>query len=84
MKSTRAFPMLAIAFAASLMSVPTSAPAQDDGFYRGKAVTRVVGYSAGGGYDQYARVLAGLEAGQAVWQNLRVLNQIGVTRGTAF
>jgi len=27
-------------------------------FYRGKAVTIVVGYSAGGGYDQYARLLA--------------------------
>jgi len=58
MKSARAFLMLAIAFAASLMAVPTSAPAQDDGFYRGKTVTLVVGYSAGGGYDQYARVLA--------------------------
>lgn len=59
MKSARPFPMLAIAFAvASLMSAPTSTRAQDGGFYRGKTVTIVVGYSAGGGYDQYARVLA--------------------------
>src|ERR1700759_1748940 len=33
------------------------AHAQQD-FYRGKTVTLVVGYSAGGGYDQYARLLA--------------------------
>ena len=29
-----------------------------DSFYRGKTVTIVVGYSAGGGYDQYARLVA--------------------------
>jgi len=59
MKSARAFPMLAMAFvAASLVLLSSSARAQDDGFYRGKTVTLVVGYSAGGGYDQYARVLA--------------------------
>ena len=27
-------------------------------FYRGKTVTLTVGYSAGGGYDTYARILA--------------------------
>ena len=59
MKSARFFPMLAVAFvAASLVLLSSSARAQDDGFYRGKTVTLVVGYSAGGGYDQYARVLA--------------------------
>jgi tripartite-type tricarboxylate transporter receptor subunit TctC len=58
MKSARPL-MLAVAIvAALLLSVPASALAQDDGFYRGKTVTLVVGYSAGGGYDQYARVLA--------------------------
>jgi len=38
---------------------PTShhAVAADD-FFRGKTVTLVVGYSVGGGYDQYARALA--------------------------
>src|SRR5262249_22889589 len=29
-----------------------------ESFYRGKTVTIVVGYSAGGGYDQYARLVA--------------------------
>jgi tripartite-type tricarboxylate transporter receptor subunit TctC len=29
-----------------------------DSFYKGKTVTIVVGYSAGGGYDQYARLAA--------------------------
>jgi tripartite-type tricarboxylate transporter receptor subunit TctC len=59
MKSARPFPMLAIALAAaSLVSAPTSTRAQDGGFYRGKILTIVVGYSAGGGYDQYARLLA--------------------------
>ena len=34
------------------------ASAQDDEFYKGKTITIVVGYSVGGGYDQYARMLA--------------------------
>jgi tripartite-type tricarboxylate transporter receptor subunit TctC len=34
-----------------------SAPAQES-FYAGKTITLVVGYSAGGGYDIYARMLA--------------------------
>lgn len=32
--------------------------------------------------ERYARVLAGLEDGQTACQRLRVLNQLGVTRGT--
>lgn len=32
--------------------------------------------------DRYARVLAGLEDGRSTWRQLRVLNQLGVTRGT--
>jgi putative protease len=32
--------------------------------------------------DRYARVLAGLEEGRTTWRQLRVLNQLGVTRGT--
>jgi tripartite-type tricarboxylate transporter receptor subunit TctC len=45
---------------ALVVSFPASrsALAQDDGFYKGKTVTLVVGYSVGGGYDQYARALA--------------------------
>src|SRR4051812_43397648 len=47
--------LAACALAASLAAV-SPAGAQD--FYRGKTVTIVVGYSAGGGYDQYARLVA--------------------------
>jgi tripartite-type tricarboxylate transporter receptor subunit TctC len=43
-----------VGIAASL-SNPTHA---QESFYTGKTVTLVVGYSAGGGYDQYARMLA--------------------------
>ena len=32
--------------------------------------------------DSYARVLAGHAAGPRMWQELRVLNQVGITRGT--
>jgi tripartite-type tricarboxylate transporter receptor subunit TctC len=44
--------MLAIA-----TTIPTRVAAQES-FYSGKTVTLVVGYSAGGGYDIYARMLA--------------------------
>jgi len=30
----------------------------EEAFYKGKTLTIVVGYSAGGGYDQYARLVA--------------------------
>jgi tripartite-type tricarboxylate transporter receptor subunit TctC len=39
----------------AITSPATSAGAQD--FYRGRTLTIVVGYSAGGGYDQYARLV---------------------------
>lgn len=42
----------------ALLTAAHPARAQDDAFYRGKTVTIVVGYSAGGGYDQYARLVA--------------------------
>ena len=35
-----------------------SAPGKAQDFYAGKTVNLIVGYSAGGGYDQYARLLA--------------------------
>jgi tripartite-type tricarboxylate transporter receptor subunit TctC len=42
---------------AGLLSAP--APAADVAdFYRGKTITLVIGYSAGGGYDVFARLLA--------------------------
>ena len=32
--------------------------------------------------DTYARVLLGTDSGPRIWHELRVLNQVGVTRGT--
>jgi tripartite-type tricarboxylate transporter receptor subunit TctC len=48
-------------FAIGLFAAATSLPVHAQGvadFYRGKTVTLIVGYSSGGGYDTYARVLA--------------------------
>jgi tripartite-type tricarboxylate transporter receptor subunit TctC len=43
----------------ALLVLPQGAWAQSvDEFYRGKTVNLIVGYSAGGGYDTYARILA--------------------------
>jgi tripartite-type tricarboxylate transporter receptor subunit TctC len=49
------------AAAALLLSVAfaTNASAQEQDFYKGKTLNIVVGFSAGGGYDAYARLLAG-------------------------
>jgi tripartite-type tricarboxylate transporter receptor subunit TctC len=49
-------PMMVTSAALMLLAIP-HANAQTD-FYKGKTVTIVVGYSAGGGYDQYARLVA--------------------------
>jgi tripartite-type tricarboxylate transporter receptor subunit TctC len=50
---------LLIAFLALPLVAMLPAPAvAQDPFYNGKTVTLVVGYSAGGGYDIYARMLA--------------------------
>src|SRR5438093_2544563 len=50
---------LALAIAALCLTLPAPAASQDPAtFYRGKTVRIVVGFSAGGGYDIYARVLA--------------------------
>src|SRR5882672_2506583 len=46
-----------VAASATLAVLASAARAQDD-FHKSKTVTLVVGYSAGGGYDQYARLLA--------------------------
>jgi tripartite-type tricarboxylate transporter receptor subunit TctC len=46
-----------VALLALVLAAAPCALAQD-GFYKGKTVTIVVGYSAGGGYDQYARLVA--------------------------
>src|SRR5689334_9735046 len=51
-------PVLAVMLA-GIWTAGLSQPAlAQDTFYRGKTVTIVVGYSAGGGYDQYARLVA--------------------------
>ena len=51
----RAF-VLASAF---LLGLAGSAQAQDvEAFYRGKSIRLIVGFSSGGGYDQYGRLLA--------------------------
>jgi len=55
MTSAQPFRMFAIALAAACAG--SSASAQES-FYSGKTLNIVVGYTAGGGYDQYARVLA--------------------------
>jgi tripartite-type tricarboxylate transporter receptor subunit TctC len=48
-----------IALAWLVVCVPSSARAQSPAdFYQGKAVDLYIGYSAGGGYDVYARLLA--------------------------
>jgi tripartite-type tricarboxylate transporter receptor subunit TctC len=49
----------AISIAAVLsMAIVAWPAAAEESFYKGKTVTIVVGFSAGGGYDQYARLVA--------------------------
>jgi tripartite-type tricarboxylate transporter receptor subunit TctC len=51
--------LLVLAAAAlSGFAIPTAQAASVSDFYRGKVVQVVVGFTAGGGYDLYARVLA--------------------------
>jgi tripartite-type tricarboxylate transporter receptor subunit TctC len=49
-------PLLAALFAAC--GILGAAPASAADFYQGKTINLVIGHSAGGGYDLYARVLA--------------------------
>jgi tripartite-type tricarboxylate transporter receptor subunit TctC len=50
---------IALGLFALLMALPQPGRAQAPAdFYRGRTVTLIVGYSSGGGYDTYARVLA--------------------------
>lgn len=49
-------PAAALAIAALVAAGPASADAVAD-FYRGKSINIIVGYSAGGGYDVYARAV---------------------------
>jgi tripartite-type tricarboxylate transporter receptor subunit TctC len=50
--------MIRTALVLGLGPAPLHALAAEDEFYKGKTVMLVVGYSVGGGYDQYARALA--------------------------
>src|ERR1700676_1577844 len=50
--------LILVVLALAMCPLPQHAVAAADDFYRGKSVTLVVGYSVGGGYDQYARALA--------------------------
>jgi tripartite-type tricarboxylate transporter receptor subunit TctC len=53
--------LAAAGLCAVALAVPAGARAQSNAvadFYRGKTVTIIVGYGAGGGYDLYARTLA--------------------------
>jgi tripartite-type tricarboxylate transporter receptor subunit TctC len=48
---------ISVVILAAMMASPAAAQSAAD-FYRGKTLTLIVGYSVGGGYDTYARVLA--------------------------
>jgi tripartite-type tricarboxylate transporter receptor subunit TctC len=50
--------MIGTALVLAICPAPRPAAAAEEEFFKGKTVTLVVGYSAGGGYDQYARALA--------------------------
>jgi tripartite-type tricarboxylate transporter receptor subunit TctC len=71
-----AAPKWSIATALALLVCPSlqHALAAEDEFFKGRTVTLVVGYSAGGGYDQYARLLA-RHLGSAIPGNPGVLVQ---------
>ena len=47
---------IAIGFAALMFAMPARAQSVEE-FYRGRSATILVGFTAGGGYDLYARLL---------------------------
>ncbi|HEY7246051.1 MAG TPA: hypothetical protein VH678_19440 [Xanthobacteraceae bacterium] len=55
--STRQAGGLALAILACLISQPALSTGVED-FYKGRTISLVIGYSVGGGYDLYARLLA--------------------------
>src|SRR5216684_1426470 len=66
--------LILTALASVICPTPRHAVAAEDEFFKGKTITLVVGYSAGGGYDQYARALA-RHLGSAIPGNPSVLVQ---------
>jgi tripartite-type tricarboxylate transporter receptor subunit TctC len=66
--------MTLAAMALVLSGLATERALAQDAFYRGRTVTIVVGYSAGGGYDQYARLVA-RHLGRHIFGNPNVIVQ---------
>src|SRR5262245_32755584 len=50
-------PGIAVALLTTVMARPASSAGVED-FYRGKTVSLLIGYSVGGGYDAYGRLVA--------------------------
>ena len=50
--------LVAVAFTVSLIAASAAAQDSVESFYKGKQISLIVGSSAGGGYDTYARLLA--------------------------
>jgi tripartite-type tricarboxylate transporter receptor subunit TctC len=71
----RRFLWVGIAAILAFWVITSTRAEADDGYFRGKTITYVVGQAAGGGYDRYARLLAHflereLGARRVVVQNL--------------
>ena len=64
---------IALSFALAALASPARAQSAED-FYRGKTVTILVGFTAGGGYDLYAR-LVGRHIGRHIPGNPSVVVQ---------
>lgn len=75
---------LAIACAVLAQALTSAARAQDaeETYFKGKTVRLIVGYSPGGGYDLYARMIAPYMA-KALQANVIVENQPGAAGMTA-
>jgi len=66
----------------SLGSAPAQAQADEAAFYKGKTIRVIVGFSPGGGYDAYARMMAPY-MGQRLGANVIVENMPGAGSMTA-
>ena len=56
MKSNKT--IIAFALAALLVGLKTNVGAEEDGFYQGKTIKVIVGFTSGGFYDRWSRLLA--------------------------
>jgi len=57
-RNMNAFAFLSLVVFATLFPNQARAAAAADSFYRGKTIRVIVGFAAGGGFDQYARTIA--------------------------